>query len=60
MSIQLTNGALAQICQGEEVTEPLLQVLGHKAIQVCYMSHIKIAYLEFIGRRSGEVQAPSV
>eukprot|EP00090_Calanus_glacialis_P036968 TRINITY_DN6328_c0_g1_i1.p1 TRINITY_DN6328_c0_g1~~TRINITY_DN6328_c0_g1_i1.p1 ORF type:complete len:623 (-),score=183.87 TRINITY_DN6328_c0_g1_i1:129-1997(-) len=33
MSIQLTNGALAQICQGEEVTEPLLQVLGHKAIQ---------------------------
>jgi len=28
----LTTGALARICQGEEVTEPVLQVLGNKAI----------------------------
>jgi len=30
--MSLTNGALAKICQGEEVADPLLQVLGHKAI----------------------------
>jgi len=29
---QLTSGALARICQGEDVAAPLLQVLGHKAI----------------------------
>ena len=34
MPIQLSAGALGQICQGEEVGEPVLQVLGHKAIQV--------------------------
>ena len=28
----LTSGALARICQGEDVSEPILQVLGHKAI----------------------------
>lgn len=28
----LTSGALARICQGEDVAEPILQVLGHKAI----------------------------
>ena len=33
MSCALTNGALALICQGEEVSEPVVQVLGHKAIQ---------------------------
>ena len=33
MSFHLTYGALANICQGEEVSEPLVQVLGHKAIQ---------------------------
>ena len=33
MSFHLTNGALARICQGEEVSEPLVQVLGHKAMQ---------------------------
>jgi len=33
MSFNLTNGALARICQGEEVSEPVVQVLGHKAIQ---------------------------
>ena len=33
MSFHLTNGALASICQGEEVSEPLAQVLGHKAMQ---------------------------
>ena len=33
MSCALTNGALARICQGEEVSEPVVQVLGHKAIQ---------------------------
>ena len=33
MSCDLTNGALARICQGEEVSEPVVQVLGHKAIQ---------------------------
>ena len=33
MSFRLTNGALARICQGEEVSEPLVQVLGHKAMQ---------------------------
>ena len=27
----LTSGALARICQGEDVLEPILQVLGHKA-----------------------------
>jgi replication factor A1 len=32
MSTQLTSEALARICQGEEVSEPLLQVLGNKAI----------------------------
>jgi len=31
--MSLTNGALARICQGEEVSEPVVQVLGHKAIQ---------------------------
>eukprot|EP00092_Neocalanus_flemingeri_P024215 GFUD01026263.1.p1 GENE.GFUD01026263.1~~GFUD01026263.1.p1 ORF type:complete len:133 (-),score=36.16 GFUD01026263.1:102-500(-) len=33
MSHNLTRGALARICQGEDVHEPLVQVLGHKAIQ---------------------------
>ena len=33
MSCALTTGALAHICQGEEVSEPVVQVLGHKAIQ---------------------------
>jgi len=33
MSHSLTNGALAKICQGEDVQDPLVQVLGHKAIQ---------------------------
>ena len=33
MSFGLTNGALARICQGEEVSEPLVQVLGYKAMQ---------------------------
>ena len=33
MSFHLTNGALASICQGEEVSEPLVQVLGYKAMQ---------------------------
>jgi len=28
----LTRGALAKICQGEDVADPVLQVLGHKAI----------------------------
>jgi replication factor A1 len=32
MSFSLTSGALAKICQGEDVSEPILQVLGHKAI----------------------------
>ena len=33
MSFHLTHGALARICRGEEVSEPVVQVLGHKAIQ---------------------------
>jgi len=33
MSHNLSNGALAKICQGEEVTDPLVQVLGNKTIQ---------------------------
>jgi len=33
MSHNLTSGALARICQGEDVSDPLVQVLGHKAIQ---------------------------
>ena len=33
MSTELTTGALGKICQGVEVVEPLVQVLGHKAIQ---------------------------
>jgi len=33
MSTDLTTGALGKICQGVEVIEPLVQVLGHKAIQ---------------------------
>jgi len=33
MDTDLTRGALGQICKGEEVKEPVLQVLGHKAIQ---------------------------
>ena len=33
MSFHLSNGALARICRGEEVSEPVVQVLGHKAIQ---------------------------
>eukprot|EP00092_Neocalanus_flemingeri_P027258 GFUD01029560.1.p1 GENE.GFUD01029560.1~~GFUD01029560.1.p1 ORF type:complete len:129 (-),score=36.52 GFUD01029560.1:165-551(-) len=33
MSHNLTRGALARICQGEDVDEPLVQVLGHMAIQ---------------------------
>ena len=33
MSFHLTYGALDSICQGVEVSEPLVQVLGHKAIQ---------------------------
>jgi len=33
MSHNLTSGALARICQGEDVNEPMVQVLGHKAIQ---------------------------
>ena len=32
MSFHLTYGALDSICHGVEVSEPLLQVLGHKAI----------------------------
>ena len=33
MSHQLSAGALAKICQGLEVNDPVLQVLGHKPIQ---------------------------
>jgi len=33
MSHSLTEGALARICQQEEVEDPLVQVIGHKAIQ---------------------------
>ena len=33
MSHQLTAGALAKVCQGQDITEPVLQVLGHKPIQ---------------------------
>ena len=33
MSTELTTGALGKISQGSEVIEPLVQVLGHKAIQ---------------------------
>ena len=29
----LTAGALAKICEGQEVADPVLQVLGHKPIQ---------------------------
>ena len=29
---QLTTGALSKICQGQEITDPVLQVLGHKPI----------------------------
>ena len=31
--MNLTSGALAKICNGEEVSDPILQVLGHKPIQ---------------------------
>ena len=37
----LSSGALARICQGEDVVNPVVQVLGNKAIQV-------YANLEFI------------
>ena len=33
MAPSLTGGALAKICQGEDITDPILQVLGHKPIQ---------------------------
>ena len=33
MSLQLTAGALAKICQGQDITGPVLQVLGYKPIQ---------------------------
>ena len=33
MSHQLSAGALAKICQGEDITDPVLQVLGHQPIQ---------------------------
>ena len=33
MSFHLTYGALASICHGTEVSEPLVQVLGYKAMQ---------------------------
>jgi len=33
MSTQLSSGSLAKICQGQEVSDPVLQVLGHKPIQ---------------------------
>ena len=29
----LTAGALAKICEGQEVADPVLQVLGHKPIE---------------------------
>lgn len=32
MTANLSNGALAKICDGQEVTDPILQVLGHKPI----------------------------
>ena len=32
MSGNLTYGALAKICQGEDISDPILQVLGHKPI----------------------------
>ena len=31
--MNLTSGALAKICNGEEVADPILQVLCHKPIQ---------------------------
>ena len=31
--MNLTTGALAKICDGQEVADPVLQVLGHKPIQ---------------------------
>ena len=30
---QLSSGSLAKICQGLDVSDPVLQVLGHKPIQ---------------------------
>ena len=33
LQLQLTAGALAKICRGEEITGPVLQVLGYKPIQ---------------------------
>ena len=32
MSLQLTAGALAKICRGEEITGPVLQVLDYKPV----------------------------
>ena len=29
----LTSGAMTQICQEEDITDPILQVLGHKPIK---------------------------
>ena len=29
----LTSGALTQICQAEDIKDPILQVLGHKPIK---------------------------
>ena len=32
MNANLSNGALAKIFDGQDVTDPILQVLGHKLI----------------------------
>ena len=45
MSHQLSTGALAKICQGEEITDPVLQVLDHKPFRGClFLSDGQFSY----------------
>ena len=50
MSHDLSYGALARICQGEDLVDPILQVLGHKPIpssdeQERFVKHLISTYI---------------
>ena len=38
MALQLTTGALSKMCQGEVVTDPLLQILEDDPISRCVVT----------------------
>ena len=58
MSFHLTYGALESICQGVEVSEPLVQVLGHKAIQGSGHKRFRLLLSDGLYTTSSSILAP--